>query len=145
MFSGGSNSIWWLGLIAFAKLLSPSHAQQSISLYSLYKEFLTRDSLTSSETSDLSRKLLKDGFSSFSSNRFGRLPELSSTFISHEPLLKEFFNSSVDENANKLFQACYTYLDSEWFTTCCQITAENDQVIISASQVSSRNRQGEKY
>ena len=27
VFSGGSSSIWWLGLIALAKLLSPSHAQ----------------------------------------------------------------------------------------------------------------------
>ena len=96
VFSGESNSIWWLGLIAFAELLSPSHVQQS-SNYCLYKEFLTRDSLTTSDTSDVSRKLLKDGFSSFSSNRFGRLPELSSTFINHELLLKKFFNSSVDE------------------------------------------------
>ena len=129
VFSGGSNSIWWLGLIAFAKLLSPSHAQQSISLYSLYKEFLTRDSLTTSDTSDVSRKLLKDGFSSFSSNRCGRLPEMSSTFINHELLLKKFFNSSVDENANKLVLACCTYLESEWFSTCCQVAAEVDQVL----------------
>ena len=36
VFSGGSNSVWYLGLIAFAKLLSPSHAQQSFSLFTLY-------------------------------------------------------------------------------------------------------------
>ena len=129
VFSGGSNSIWWLGLIAFSKLLSPSHAQQSISLFNLYKEFLTRDSQTSSETSQTSSKLLKAGFTSFSSNRFGRLPELSSTFTKHEQQLKEFYSNSVDENANKLVLACFTYLESDWFKVCCQVASEIDTVL----------------
>ena len=33
VFSSPSSSIFTLGLIAFAKFLSPSHAQESISLY----------------------------------------------------------------------------------------------------------------
>ena len=59
VFSTGKNYIWWLGLIAFSKLLSPSHAQQSISLYKLYKECLLRDSKSDSETANFSQNLLK--------------------------------------------------------------------------------------
>ena len=129
VFSGGANSIWYLGLIAFAKLLSPSHAQQSISLFSLYKEFLTRDSDSLSSTSNLAKNLLKAGFTTFSSNRFGRLPELSSTFSAHVPLLKNFFANSVDENANKLVLACSAYLDSEWFHLCCQVASDIDTIL----------------
>ena len=40
VFSSPSNSIFTLGLIALAKLLSPSHSQQTISLYIQYKTFL---------------------------------------------------------------------------------------------------------
>ena len=127
VFSGGSNSIWWLGLIAFSKLLSPSHAQQSISLFSLYTEFLTRDAQSSSETSEVSTNLLKSGFTSFSSNRFGRLPELSTTFTQHEQQLREFYSNSVDENANKLVLACFTYLESDWFKLCCKVASEIDR------------------
>ena len=129
VFSGGSSSIWWLGLIAFSKLLSPSHAQQNISLFSLYKEFLTRDSQSCSETAEVSSKLLKSGFTSFSSNRFGRLPELSSIFTQHEQQLREFYAHSVDENANKLVLACFTYLESDWFNLCCQVASEIDRVL----------------
>ena len=39
VFSSPSNSIFTLGLIAFAKFLSPSHSQLNISLYSQYKIF----------------------------------------------------------------------------------------------------------
>ena len=40
VFSSPSNSIWYLGLIAIAKLFSPSHSKESISLYSDYMRFL---------------------------------------------------------------------------------------------------------
>ena len=54
-FSSPSNSIFTLGLIAFAKFLSPSHAQTIISLYKPYKQFLTEDSKAeNSETSEIS-------------------------------------------------------------------------------------------
>ena len=71
VFSSPSNSICTLGLIAFAKLLSPSHAEHSISLYSNYKQFLLEDSRDmNSNTKDESAKLLKLGFLGFSSRRF---------------------------------------------------------------------------
>ena len=129
VFSGGNNSVWWLGLIAFSKLLSPSHAQQSISLYRLYKEFIQRDSESQSDNDVLSGALLKEGFSSFSSNRFDRLPELSSIFTKHFPALKEFFARSVDENTNKLVLACFTHLESDWFKLCCEVASNVYKII----------------
>ena len=41
VFSSPKNSIWYLGLIAVAKLLSPSHSVESISLYNDYTKFLS--------------------------------------------------------------------------------------------------------
>ena len=40
VFSSGGNSIIRLGLIAIAKLVSPSHMKDSISLYKNYMDFL---------------------------------------------------------------------------------------------------------
>ena len=121
-FNSPSNSIFTLGLIAFSKFLSPSHAQLSISLYKAYKQFLTEDSKTEeSQTKDLSCTLLKKGFLGFSSNRFGRTLCLAQTFVEHRVLIQKFFDEQVDSNQNKLFSACYAYLQSTWFNLCCEI------------------------
>ena len=71
------NSIWYLDLNAFAKLLSPSNAQETISLYKEYKSFL-RDLSTSAQGKDLAevaRNLDSKVFLGFDSNR--RLTDLS--------------------------------------------------------------------
>ena len=66
VFSSPKNSIWFLGLIAVAKLLSPSHNTETISLYKDYTKYLSRIEMESEET-----KKLKNDFKGFISNRFG--------------------------------------------------------------------------
>ena len=122
VFSSPNNSIMTLGLIAFSKFLSPSHAQLSISLYKAYKQFLVDDSKSEdSETNSASSKLLKNGFLGFSSNRFGRIFSLAQTFVEHRTMIQKFFDEQVDQHQNKLFTACYAYLQSRWFNLCCEI------------------------
>ena len=124
VFSSPSNSIFTLGLIAYAKFLSPSHAQTNISLYKSYKQYLMEDSKSEdSVTKDLSTKLLKKGFLGFSSNRFGRTLSLAETFVQHRSMIKKFYSEQVDEHQNKLFLACYAFLQSDWFNLCCEIGA----------------------
>ena len=122
VFSSPKNSIWLLGLIAFAKFLSPSHAQESVSQYKQYKEFLKQDSDDdNSNTQQISSELLKTGFNKFSSNRFGRVLELSDIFVANKEMIEKFYDEQVDQHANKLFLACFAYLNSDWFKLCCDI------------------------
>lgn len=125
VFSSPSSSIFTLGLIAFAKFLSPSHAQESISLYKEYKQFLKEDSEDMhSETKDKSEDLLKKSFQKFSSNRFGRVLALAEIFVENRDMIAKFYMEQVDQHANKLFLACYAYLRSPWFNLCCEIGAK---------------------
>ena len=124
VFSSPSSSIFTLGLIAFAKFLSPSHAQESVSLYRQYKQFLKEDSEDEqSETREKSAILLGKGFQKFSSNRFGRVLALAEIFIENKEMLIKFYDEQVDQHANKLFLACFAYLRSPWFNLCCEIGA----------------------
>ena len=100
VFGSPKNSIWYLGLIAVAKLLSPSHSVESISLYNDYTKFL-------SNINGDSAKKLKNDFKGFISNRFGRIGELSSAIKEHVIYIRQFFEEQVDENANKLVLAVY--------------------------------------
>ena len=122
MFQCTKNSVWYLGLIALGKLLSPSHAQESISLYKDYKLFLKKESTSDESTAELSSMLLKRGFKGFVSNRFGRIGELSTAFTEHKSLLNKYFELQVDEHSNKLVLAISCYMDSHWFRTCCEVS-----------------------
>ena len=102
-----SESIITLGLMALAKLVSPSHAAVSYSLYETYKIWREREGLDNSN------------FYGFSQNRFGRTAELASTFLEHRSDLQKFFSEVVDENSNKLVLAVATYIESDWFLTGC--------------------------
>ena len=124
VFTSKSSSIWTLGLIAFAKLLSPSHSKESVSLYTHYKQFLKDDSESGSKTSVLSGELLKKGFKGFQSNRFGRTGELSQLVVEHQELIRKFFDEIVDEHANRLVLAVHAYQRSEWFMLGCKIASE---------------------
>ena len=108
----GSPSVWFLGLIAVAKLLSPSHNSETISLYTEYTKYL--QSLDNA---------LKNEFKGFISNRFGRIGELSHAIQNDIVHIRTFFEELVDENANKLVLAVYNYIQSEWFLTCCNVAA----------------------
>ena len=121
VFSSPKNSIWYLGLIAFSKMLSPSHSQDSISLFTRYKSFLKITAETEDPSAQTSKQLLKHNFLGFSSNRFGRIPELSNIFVDHKDTIGQFYNEQIDENQNKLWLACFSYLNSAWFQLCCEI------------------------
>ena len=65
IFKSPGSSVHTLGVIAIAKLLSPSHASHSISLYSEYKLWL--------ETNQI---YLCHNLKGFISNRFGRIAKI---------------------------------------------------------------------
>jgi hypothetical protein len=119
VFSSSKDSIWILGLIALAKLLSPSH--ESISLYTQYQGWLKIVAGGSDVKAEEAKCLLQKGFKRFQANRVGRCGSLSDTFVLHKPLLHEFFDECIDEHANKLHLACFAYLNSQCFFKCCQV------------------------
>ena len=121
VFQSPKSSIWYLGLIALAKLVSPSHSKEPISQYTSYKSFLQKNVSSENDYATLSKQLLKDSFHGFQSNRFGRIGELSHCVVLHKPILDAFFDKQVDENANKLVLAVFCYLKSQWFVLCCEI------------------------
>ena len=131
VFSSPSNSIFTLGLIALSKLLSPSHSQQTISLYMQYKSFLKDLSTSESDLKDLATQTLKAQFKGFGGgNRFGRVSYLAQTFVNHHPILVKFFENVVNVNQNKLFCACNAYIQSEWFLLCCRISSVFNSALV---------------
>ena len=88
-----SFSIITLGLIALSKLLSPSHAALSHSLYSAYKTWRKETGKTTKY------------FLGFNGNRLGRPTELAIFFLEHKTDLIEYFHHNVDENSNHLVLA----------------------------------------
>ena len=107
-FSSLSTSIHTLGQIAIAKLLSPSHASHSVSLYTEYKGWM-----------DL-QYIDHCGFKGFVSNRFGRIAEIA----------KEFVTWTVDKNSNRLILAVSVYIQNDWFIMCSKVYAEIGEIII---------------
>ena len=121
--------VWYLGLLAIAKLLSPSHSKESISLYKAYTQFLKDHSLSGAQNSALSQKLLKNGINGFQFNRFGQIGELSTALLNHKPLLDKFFDEVVDEYANKLVLTVYAYKESQWVNICCEVAAHFYRIV----------------
>ena len=76
VFNSPKNSVLYLGLLAVAKILSPSHSTESISLFTDYTKFL-------SKITDESGKAVRNEFKGFISNRFGRIGELSNLIQKH--------------------------------------------------------------
>ena len=108
-FSSPKSSILTLGLIAIAKLLSPSHAAQSISLYQQYIEYMNANTIPHT------------GFHGFVSNRFGRIAEIAKEFNQRRDTILNFFNDYINVNSNKLILAVSTYVESEWFLLCSRV------------------------
>ena len=109
VFSSPGTSTHTLAQIAIAKLLSPSHAAQSVSLYNDYKCWMASNGKE------------HDGFKGFDANRFGRITEIAKEFLSRRLSIIDFFNATVDENANKLVLAVSTYIQSGWFLCCLEV------------------------
>ncbi|KAL4219994.1 Cullin-2 [Mactra antiquata] len=69
VFCSPSSSIHTLGLIAIAKLLSPSHAAHSVSLYNEYIAWMSANDIPHT------------GFKGFVANRFGRIAGLAKEYL----------------------------------------------------------------
>ena len=98
-----SKSVHTLAQIALAKLLSPSHAAHSISLYSEYTAWMEvqgRD---------------YTGFKGFVANRFGRIAEIAQEYLAQRQSILDFFEAVLDVNSNKLVLAFSTYIQNNWF------------------------------
>ena len=119
VFTSPSSSIHTLGLIALAKLLSPSHASHSISLYNDYKCWLQMNEIQTGSN-----------FKGFVSNRFGRIAELSQIHIIHKDHMKKFFDDVVDINSNNLVLAVSTFIQNDWFTQCSELYTEIGDMVI---------------
>lgn len=72
VFSSHSSSIHTLALIAIAKLLLPSHAAHSVSLYNDFKLWLQTNNIPAAS------------FKGFTANRFGRIADIASEFLNHK-------------------------------------------------------------
>ena len=48
----------------------------------------------------------------------------------HEELLHLFFDKNVDENANKLVLACFSFIHSPWFLLCCRVCASFKTILV---------------
>ncbi len=118
IFSSPGSSIHTLGLIAIAKLLSPSHAQHSVSLYNDFKSWMVDNGHQC------------DGFKGFVANRFGRIAELAQGYLTYREPIQAFFNAVVDVNSNKLVLAVSTFIQNEWFTCCSEIYSMMGDLLI---------------
>ena len=108
-FCSPSTSIHTLGQIAISKLLLPSHASHSISLFNEYTSWMEMQGIE------------KAGFRGFCANRFGRIAEIAREFIARRDSIMAFFEAIVDENANKLVMAVSTYIQNDWFVMCSDV------------------------
>ena len=100
-FLSPSTSVHTLGQIAISKLLSPSHAAQSISLYTDYIQWMEEN------------KIAHDGFHGFTANRFGRIAEIAKEFLARKDSIMQFFDECVNINSSKLVLAVSTYIHNE--------------------------------
>ena len=98
-----------LGETAIFKLLSPSHAAHSVSLYSEFVQWMEQKGIE------------RQGFKGFTANRFGCIAQIANQFLKMKDKVLKFFDSVVDINLNKLVLAVSVYIQSDWFSLCCEL------------------------
>ena len=108
-FTSSGSSIHTLGEIAISKLLSPSHAAHSVSLYSEFVQWMEPEGIE------------RQGFKSFTANRFGRIAQIANQFLKMKDQVLKFCDSVVDINSNKSILAVSVYIQSDWFSLCCKL------------------------
>ena len=118
-FVTSNNSIFTLAMIAVSKLLSPSHAQQSISLFTTFKEWCEENTIP------------ETGFKGFQANRFGRYAETARLFLRMGPNIQRFFNEIVDDSANLLVKAVAQYITNDWVKVCAEVYTVFGELLIS--------------
>ena len=45
-------------------------------------------------------------------------------------MIVKFYDEQVDRTQNKLFQACFAYLNSDWFKICCEIGSKFNSSVV---------------
>ncbi|KAK6195771.1 hypothetical protein SNE40_001128 [Patella caerulea] len=113
-----SSSVHSLGLVALAKLVSPSHSSHSVSMYNEFKEWMSVNGYDSAS------------FTGFDSNRFGRIVGLAREFLKNRDALMAFFDAVVDENSNKLVLAVHTFISNPWFICCNEVYSLIGEILI---------------
>ena len=117
-FCGPNTSIFTIASIALAKLLSPSHSAQSISLFTEFNDWCKTNSI------DLA------GFKGFQANRFGRIASNAKEFLKYQSHIVRFFEEVVVESDNKLVTACAHYITNRWYIICCEIYTYVAELVI---------------
>ena len=117
-FCGPSTSIFTIASIALAKLLSPSHSDHSISLFTEFNNWCKTNSI------DLA------GFKGFQANRFGRIASNAKEFLKYQSHIVRFFEEVVVESDNKLVTACAHYITNRWYIICCEIYTYVAELVI---------------
>ena len=117
-FSSSSSSIHTLGEIAISKLLSPNHTSHSVSLYSEFVQWMEQEGLE------------RQGFKGFTANRFGRIAQIANQFLKLKDQIIRFFDTVVDINSNKLVLAVSVYIQSDWFSLCCELYGKIADLVI---------------
>ena len=116
--TGSGSSIFTLSQIAIAKLLSPSHAEQSISHYTQFQEWCAKNELP-----------IK-GFKGFVGNRFGRIAHNAKVFLDLHDNISKYFSEVVDETSNKLLTAISHYITNDWVKLCTEVYVFIAEIII---------------
>jgi maleate cis-trans isomerase len=112
VFTSPGSSVHTLALIAISKLLSPSHAPHSVSLYNEYTSWMESQGIDHA------------GFKGFTSNRCGRIAEIAKEFLCRQQSVIDLFNAVVNINSNKLVLAVSTYIQNDWFLCCAKIYSQ---------------------
>ena len=98
--AGRSQSIFGRSQVALAKLLSPSHAINSISHYSQFCDYLKRKCDT------------KNPFKGYAFNRFGRVCKQAELFCEFKAHIKSYFAEEVDTSSNLLVRIYFVAASS---------------------------------
>ena len=117
-FTSFGSFIHTLGEIAISKLLSPSHAAHSVSLYSEFVQWMEQEGIE------------RQDFKGFTVNRFGRIAQIANQFLNMKDQVLKFFDSVVDINSNKLVLAVSVYIQSDWFRSCCELHRKIADLVI---------------
>ena len=112
------SSIHTLGEIAISKLLSPSDAAHSVSLYSEFVQWMEQEGIE------------RQGFKGFTANRFSGIAQIANQFLKTKDQVLKFFDSLVDINSNKMVLALSVYIQSDWFSLCCKLYRKIADLVI---------------
>ena len=72
----------------------------------------------------------RQGFKGFTANRFGRIAQIANQFPKMKDQVFKFFDFVVDINSNKLVLAVSVYIQSDWFSLCCELYRKIADLVI---------------